>query len=625
MSCCGGAIDQIYNNSGPTKVSRMIQGLKETGSEFNKKHLFSVSVERGLEDVTKLTLNQDQLNALYSSTETNFSLDLPGDDGSFYTLFLNEVNIFTKDFFISDGTNILDIPNSKHYFGVVEGYESSEVNINIYQNMISGVIRFNSKVIELVRETVDITSSYLLAKPRSKTPFNCLTDTNQKIGENIQQQISRAPSTNCARIYFDVSNSITNFFGGNVATTTAYIQDVFANVALVYINDPDVEVVLFLNGMTVYTSAPPFTLDLNGYSTYRSSNLIANVGIYNFVQFVPGVFSGVAWLGTFCQPPSGIAGPFTFNNLDSADVVGGTGTIPYPTYSWTLKVLTHEMGHNFGSNHTFDCVWTGPSGPNESLGGCGVTGDSGSCILCTGSSPIGGCFQPGETGYFYSSNGSTGFSGQTIMGYCNPMPLRFGPQPGAVIRAAVDGCTACIVCVHPNTEILMADGSIKLIKNIKRGDLVASDSNNSQTFKVSRVNVSIYRKEQKIGVAIMNENCLDKNVPNKKLTITGYHPIFYKGARREAQYFANLEGVKYEEIEAEKVFEVTKEGFVELYDLQFDDDGSYVANGVQVQSRCPWSFYTPLPKELYYDLAMYKKCLDANIDSLNHIVPFETN
>ena len=31
----------------------------------------------------------------------------------------------------------------------------------------------------------------------------------------------------------------------------------------------------------------------------------------------------------------------------------------FPTYSWTVEVVTHELGHNLGSNHTQWCGWVG--------------------------------------------------------------------------------------------------------------------------------------------------------------------------------------------------------------------------------------------------------------------------
>jgi hypothetical protein len=43
------------------------------------------------------------------------------------------------------------------------------------------------------------------------------------------------------------------------------------------------------------------------------------------------------------------------------------------------------------------------------------------------------------------------------------------------------------------------------------------------------------------------------------------------------------------------------EDICSLYDLQFDHDGIYVANGVIVRSRCPRSEVTQLAKDLYFD------------------------
>ena len=38
-----------------------------------------------------------------------------------------------------------------------------------------------------------------------------------------------------------------------------------------------------------------------------------------------------------------------------------------PTYSWTVMVFTHEMGHLMGSRHTHACVW---NGNNTQIDGC---------------------------------------------------------------------------------------------------------------------------------------------------------------------------------------------------------------------------------------------------------------
>ena len=99
-----------------------------------------------------------------------------------------------------------------------------------------------------------------------------------------------------------------------------------------------------------------------------------------------------------------------------------------PTYSWSVMVATHELGHLWGSRHTHACVW---NGNNTAIDGCsGAT--EGSCSL------------PG-----YPSQGGT------IMSYCHLQSVGinfnegFGPQPGNVIRNSVDQASCTSPCGPP--------------------------------------------------------------------------------------------------------------------------------------------------------------------------------
>ena len=123
-----------------------------------------------------------------------------------------------------------------------------------------------------------------------------------------------------------------------------------------------------------------------------------------------------------------------------------------------------------------------------------------------------------------------------------------------------------------------------------------------------------------MATVTISASALGENIPNKELKMTEGHPIFYDGCRRSARCFKHFDGVTYnEEVECQEVFTTNEEGMIYLYDLQFDDDGSYVANGTLVQSRSPWSVITPLDKCLFFDESMYKE--ERTGDSLNHIVP----
>ena len=60
----------------------------------------------------------------------------------------------------------------------------------------------------------------------------------------------------------------------------------------------------------------------------------------------PGGLGGVA---------VAINGLCSQNNYSYSDVSFNYNTVP--TFSWTVQVITHEMGHLLGSRHTHGCYW----------------------------------------------------------------------------------------------------------------------------------------------------------------------------------------------------------------------------------------------------------------------------
>lgn len=173
-----------------------------------------------------------------------------------------------------------------------------------------------------------------------------------------------------------------------------------------------------------------------------------------------------------------------------------------------------------------------------------------------------------------------------------------------------------LTCVTGDTKILMNDGSTKLIKEIRRGDLVA---HNHQVACLCRERID---SVSHIDLMVFEKNCLG-NCPNEQLVITPNHPIFYKNARRPAKCFKNCPGVtmiKNKPVnQMQHLLDASKD--IYLYDLQFDHDGSYFANGVEIQSRSPYSRYGPLPQELYFDQSLYSN--NQVWDSLDHILPLD--
>lgn len=143
-----------------------------------------------------------------------------------------------------------------------------------------------------------------------------------------------------------------------------------------------------------------------------------------------GTFNGDLSHLVSYQASGGIAAGFSgicAGNVDNSKCFSSIdGTYAnVPTYSWSVMVCTHEMGHLIGSRHTHACVW---NGNNTAIDGCaGQT--EGSCPL-PGNPPGGG----------------------TIMSYCHITGVGinlnngFGPQPQAVLINTVNNASCLSPC-----------------------------------------------------------------------------------------------------------------------------------------------------------------------------------
>jgi hypothetical protein len=175
-----------------------------------------------------------------------------------------------------------------------------------------------------------------------------------------------------------------------------------------------------------------------------------------------------------------------------------------------------------------------------------------------------------------------------------------------------------LICVVGDTLILMVNGSTKMIKDIQRGEIVAPNH------QVARLCIEKIDYSSHIDLVVFEKNCLG-TYPNNRLVITPNHPIFYKNARRPAKCFRACPGVTLiEKTPISQLSHILDTSIdIVLYDLQFEHDGSYIANGVEIQSRSPNSFYGSLPKELYFEPSLF--CPEIVWDSSDHLLPLDMN
>jgi len=134
--------------------------------------------------------------------------------------------------------------------------------------------------------------------------------------------------------------------------------------------------------------------------------------------------------------------------------------------------------------------------------------------------------------------------------------------------------TSTPVCVLGKTNILMADGSLKPIKEIVRGERVLTDKATGATKKVARVLSSVFK-----GAAV--------RIP--------------KGT------FGSTEEVicrtKSKDVKGAIRFQL----WDTVYNLQYEEEGTYYAEGIRMDSVSPYFHVNRLPKQLYFNKAKHDK------------------
>lgn len=438
----------------PDQPNNILSGFIEDNrykSEFLEVDLFNLRKEQNrpefyniVSDAVFLTLDKTALESFRVFGSQNIQFSIPITNQKSIVLELVEVDIKSESYKLSTKTSE-SVESVKSYFyrGIVKGNPNSLVALSIFENEVRLLVADDGG--NYVLGALDDDSSYILYNDK-----NLLATNNFQCGQNSLKlpkvttkdtftPSNRSLSTADLKVHLEVDNQTYLDNNSNVSDTENYVTGLFNEVAVLYANE---SITVSISEVFVWTTTDPYVnLNTTGEILELFGQTIQNNFEGNLAHFITtrSIGGGIAWLNVLCSSYFSFMADFDNDGVDELHhagpyAVSGIYTTyqTVPTYSWSVEVFAHEMGHNLGSNHTHACVW-------------GANNDQ--PIDCCG--PNSGNPEPSCGGNCNVSNPASG----TIMSYCHLISgvgidfnLGFGIEPGNLIRANTEAC----LCGDPN-------------------------------------------------------------------------------------------------------------------------------------------------------------------------------
>ncbi|MBU3713321.1 MAG: hypothetical protein FGM46_00050 [Ferruginibacter sp.] len=444
----------INNLSAQTRKSSLlfnqVENEKKKGRLFESLKCFSISERKVISDESQLTIpessiliaaDKDLLDLYQKNTEA-LIFQVPANNGTEMKVHLvqSEIN-GTSDYqfgIIGEGGFKKRLVGDMgiHYRGYVEGDSNSLAALSVFSNgEVMGF--FCNKNGNYVLGKMKDQSAYIFYNSRNislpKQP-TCYTNDLEHVKNAVDVKFESrplAPSTLCnkVRVYWEVDYAFYYNRGFNVTSVQNYINGLFNQVALIYLNEG---ITIELSELNVWSVEDPYRTSTrdNALEDFRIRwNKLDdkfNGDIAMLVAGGPSNLGGVAYINILCNRPYAYGYSQIYGYYSN-----------YPVFSPDVYLLAHEMGHNLGSYHTQWCGWnTGSGGSCGAIDNCyPVESVSGGCSTCSSTININAL--------------PAGWKG-TIMSYCNLTNVGvdfvngFGSLPQSVIRSRVSSSTCLI-------------------------------------------------------------------------------------------------------------------------------------------------------------------------------------
>lgn len=262
----------------------------------------------------------------------------------------------------------MQFPNIRSYIGV--GLDDNQAQIRLsmddsgMQAMIFRTGRRN-EFIEPYSTDGNVYAVYQSSRENGGLPFTCSTE-DVNLSGSLQRQNSLSPNSNSGellifRLALSCNGEYTAFFGGTVANALAAMNATMTRVNGVFEKDLSIHMNLIdNNALIVYTNAgtDPYTT-MNNWNNQLQTTLTNIIGEDNYD--VGHMFGSSGGGGN-----AGCIGCVCVDGIKGRGITSPSNGVPMGD-TFDIDYVAHELGHQFGGNHTFSHNVEG-SGVNVEVG-----------------------------------------------------------------------------------------------------------------------------------------------------------------------------------------------------------------------------------------------------------------
>jgi subtilisin-like proprotein convertase family protein len=266
-------------------------------------------------------------------------------------------------------------PNIRSYIGIGIDDKKAQVRLSVDDSGIQAMVFRTDKRNEFIEPySTDglVYAVYESSRDKGALPFTCSTEDNLLAHSLQRQQNAQTPMSSSGelllfRLALSCNGEYTAFFGGTVAGALAAMNATMSRVNGVFEKDLSIHMNLIANNsVLIYTNAGTDPYTTIGQWNSQLQNTLNNViGDANYdIGHMFGSTGGGGSAGCIgCVCVDGIKG--------SAKTSPSNGVPMGDTFD--IDYVAHEMGHQFGGNHTFS--------QNVEGSGVNVEPGSGSTIM----------------------------------------------------------------------------------------------------------------------------------------------------------------------------------------------------------------------------------------------------